>query len=225
MKRVFVVGIVHDEIGLANVSELHAILEHIRPDVIFLEIPPAAFDDFVGGRRWNLESSAARQYRDLHRVELIPVDLPTPDEEFFRDVRYLNDTIKRTSSVCSRLFYRDSQYIRAHGFAYLNSEHCSTLWSDLYAAMLAKIRELDDHRLLEIYETWRHNSELRDKAMMKCVEDYSTQSPFDTGVLLVGAAHRQSMIDKARTGYGDGMPTVRWGFDGLLERSHEDRST
>ena len=216
MKRVSVVGIVHDEIGLANIPELHAILERIRPDVIFLEIPSAAFDDFVDGRRWNLESSAARRYRDLHRVELIPVDLPTPDEEFFRNIRYLNETIKRTSSVCSRLLYRDRQYVSAHGFAYLNSEHCSTLWSDFYGAMLAKIEELDDHGLLEIYETWRHTNELRDKAMMKCVEDYSTQSPFDTGVLLVGAAHRQSLIDKSRTGYGDGMPSVQWDFDGFL---------
>ena len=58
MQRISLVGTVHDETGLANVPELMGILERIRPEVIFLEIPSETFDDFVDGRRWNLESSA-----------------------------------------------------------------------------------------------------------------------------------------------------------------------
>ena len=220
MKRVSLVGTVHQEMGLANVSELQAILERIRPEVIFLEIPFAALDDFLDGRRWNLESSAAGRYRDLHHVELVPVDLPTPEEDFFRSIRYLNETVKRTSAVCSRLFYRDSRDVSTHGVVYLNSERCSKLWSDLYEAMLATIEELGDPGLLEIYETFRHTNELRDKAMLKRVEAYSTQNHFDKGVLLVGAAHRRSIIDKSRMGCGDRMPTVQWDFDGFLQGVH-----
>src|SRR5947208_862674 len=46
MNSVSLVGTVHDEFGRANVSELRAILERIRPEVIFLEVPLAAFDDY-----------------------------------------------------------------------------------------------------------------------------------------------------------------------------------
>ena len=55
MKCVSLVCTVHDEMWLANVSELRAILERIQPEVIFLEVPPADFE--------NLESNAVRQYR------------------------------------------------------------------------------------------------------------------------------------------------------------------
>jgi transposase len=60
---------VHQETGRATVAELHAILEHIRPEVIFLEAPPEAFDDFYqNGSQENLESTAVRQYRGVIEI-------------------------------------------------------------------------------------------------------------------------------------------------------------
>jgi hypothetical protein len=51
MRRVSVVFTEHAESGLANASGLLAILERIRPEVIFLECPPAAFDNYLNGTR------------------------------------------------------------------------------------------------------------------------------------------------------------------------------
>lgn len=56
--RVTLVATVHEESGLANVSELCAILDRIRPEVIFMEIPPLDFPDFRDGVQSNLESEA-----------------------------------------------------------------------------------------------------------------------------------------------------------------------
>jgi len=79
---------VHEEQGLANVAELNAILARIRPEVIFLEVPPAAFADYYETcRRGNLESKAVRRYRQTHQVELVPVDLPTPGRELFENLK------------------------------------------------------------------------------------------------------------------------------------------
>jgi hypothetical protein len=76
MTRVSVVCTVHEETGYANVLELRAILERIQPEVIFLEVPPPAFDDYYENcGQQNLESMAVRQYRQGHQVELVPVDL------------------------------------------------------------------------------------------------------------------------------------------------------
>src|SRR5437763_10839819 len=85
MKRVSLVGTVYEEAGLASISGLLGILERITPEVIFLEIPSAAFDDYSKGRCRNLESTAVSRYREMHHVDLVPVDMRTPDAEFFRN--------------------------------------------------------------------------------------------------------------------------------------------
>ncbi|HEV8335457.1 MAG TPA: hypothetical protein VGR67_03475 [Candidatus Polarisedimenticolia bacterium] len=215
--RVSVVGTVHEEQGLANVSELHVILERIRPEVIFLEIPSAAFDDFLDGTRSNLESIATRRYRDTHNVVLVPVDLPTPGEEFFRNFEYLRERVRNASTDYRRLIGWDNHYISDYGFAYLNGQRCSELWSEIYAAMQAAIEQLEDHKLIEIFDSWKHTNELRDRAMLKNIEDYCTLNPPENGVFLVGAAHRRSLANKSREGRGVGSLRIEWDFSGFLD--------
>jgi hypothetical protein len=80
MNCVSLVGTVHKEIGQASVSGLCAILEYIRPEVIFVEVPPAVFDNELVVQvrgEYDLESKAIRQYRTSRQVKLVPVDLPT----------------------------------------------------------------------------------------------------------------------------------------------------
>jgi len=129
MNCVSLVCTVHEEQGLANVSELHAILARIRPEVIFVEVPPAAFDDYYEiFNRENLESNAVRKYRESHHVELVPVDLPTPGEDFFGNNQYFFKRIEEESNEYCRLMDRNSTYVSVYGFAYLNSEYSSKLW-------------------------------------------------------------------------------------------------
>lgn len=211
-----VVGTVHEENGLANVSGLLAILERIQPEVIFLECPPAAFDDYLNSARRTLESTAVSRYRELHRVDLVPVDLPTPEEDFFRSDRDLHDRVRRTGPEYFRLVSRHRQYVSAYGFAYLNSEHCSEFWSQLHEVMLAAIDKLADHRLAERYESWIRTNELRDRGMMKNIEHHCRETSFSSGAFLVGAAHRQSIIDLTRRQPGAGSSSIQWKFAGFL---------
>src|SRR5438046_10345775 len=96
MKRVSVVFTEHEENGLVNASGLLAILERITPEVIFLECPPAAFDNYLNGTHAKLEPAAVNRYRAIHSVELIPVELPTPDEDFFAKHGDLTGRLERT---------------------------------------------------------------------------------------------------------------------------------
>ena len=109
MTRVRLVGTFHEARGLVTIPRLLAILERIRPEVIFLEIPAAAFDDYSRGIRSNLESAAARKYRDRGAVNLVAVDLLTPDAAFFRDGEYLFGVIERRSPDYRRLVDRHLQ--------------------------------------------------------------------------------------------------------------------
>ena len=215
MKRVSVVCTVHEESGLANIEGLLAILESIKPEVIFLEVPCAAFGDYFSRTRWNLESQAVGRYRDSHHVDLVPVDLPTPSQNFFRENQDLFERIERRSSEYCRLLDRHRQYVSAHGFVYLNSDQCSALFSQLHQAMLTAIAELADDRLVQLYELWNRTNELRDKEMMKNIESYSKDSAFSIGAFLVGAAHRQSIVDLSRRQLGADSSTVQWDFAGF----------
>jgi hypothetical protein len=163
-----------------------------------LEVPLAAFDDYyVICRRSNLESIAVRRYRENHQVKLVPVDRPTPASEFFENAEYLRKRIWEESPEYRGLIALDSANISARGFSYLNSESCGNLWSDVYNEMLSTIRRIGDSRLVEIFELWKETIDLREREMMRKIEEYLGANTVDKGAFLVGAAHRQLIIDKS----------------------------
>lgn len=188
---------VHEELGLANVSELHALLHRTRPEVIFLEVPPAAFSDFyLTGRRQNLESNAICRYlKDHPQAKLIPVDLPTPEREFFEDHEYLCARVRETSLEYRQLLSLDGERLSAFGFAYLNSEYCSIHWSNVYAEILRTVERLSEPRLAKIYLSWEKVNECREREMVVAIQKYCAVNTFERGVFLVGAAHRQRIIE------------------------------
>jgi len=214
MRRVSLVGTVHEEKGLANASALLAILERIKPEVLFLEAPSDASGDYLSATGKELETIAVSRYREIHLVDLVPVDLPIADAELFQfleDNKYLFKTIERRSPEYCRLVDEHSRAVGEHGFAYLNSERCSTHWSNVHDATRAAIDELAYPRLTELYGRWIDFNERRETHMMKSIEDYCRKTTFSHGVLLVGAAHRQSLIDKS----------IQWDFAGFLEAPTE----
>jgi hypothetical protein len=220
MKRVSLVGTVHEEMGLAGASALLGILEPIKPEVLFLEAPSEASGDYLNDTGKELESAAVSRYREIRHVDLVPVDLPIPDAElcqFLGDNAYLFKTIERRSPEYCRFVDEYSQEVREHGFAYLNSERCSTHWCKVREAARAAIEELAYPSLTELYELWIGTNERREKHMMKSIDDYCRKSTFSKGVFLVGAAHRQSLIDKSREQRGADSSTIQWDFPGFLE--------
>lgn len=214
---VWLVGTFHEEEGPVTSSSLLAILERMRPEVIFLEIPAAALDAYLDGTRSNLESVAVRRYREKREVALVPVDLPTPTAAFFRDRRYLFENVEKRSPDYRRLMDSHRTNRLASGFSYLNSERCTKLWADVYQATLAALEELGDPRLLELYEAWVTKHERRDWAMLQRIEEYFSTQPFETGALLVGTAHRQSMIRTLRRASTAALPEIAWDISAFLD--------
>jgi hypothetical protein len=141
MNCVSLVCTVHEETGLVSVSELNAILERIRPEVIFLEAPAEPFDAFdLICMQDNLESKGVRQYRERHQVKLVALDLPTPSAEFFSNYEELRRRVRRVSPEYRRLMQSDDDCIREYGFVYLNSEDCGELWARVYEDMVRSIK-------------------------------------------------------------------------------------
>lgn len=209
MTRVYVVSTVHEENGLVTHSALLNILQSVRPEVIFLEIPSASFPAYDQGFRSNLETSAARRYREATGVALVPVDLPTPEESFFRNWQYMDRRIAATSPIYCQLIDQNTYDVAKHGFSYLNSEQCRDTWSAIYKTMEVAIQRLShDTQLLAIYDDLRRSNGLRDLAMLNGIDAYFSQKPFTTGVLLVGAAHADSIVKRSREGRQASAPAI-----------------
>jgi hypothetical protein len=204
---------VHDETGRANVEELRAILERIQPDVIFLEVPPADFDDYYENcSRQNLEPMAIIQYRQGHQVKLVPVDLPAPSEDFDNNNQYLFKRIEKVSRAFCLLIDSNSTYVRTEGFTYLNSERSRKLWSDIYDEMVSTIKWMKDPRLIEIYESWKETNNLREKAMMENILQYAEQIPL-IGVCFSWAQHiGQAIIDISKEQSAIDSARMQWDF-------------
>jgi len=73
--------------------------------------------------------------------------------------------------------------------------------------MLSTIGRIDDPRLIEIFELWTETIDLRETEMMKNIEEYCRVNTFDRSAFLVGAAHRQPIIDRSRE-----SKSVQWDF-------------
>jgi hypothetical protein len=213
MTRVSLVCTVHEESGCASVAELRAILEAIQPEVIFLELPPEAFDDFYGNcNKYNLESMAVGQYREGRQIRLVAVDLPAPSSEFVSNHKELCRRISQVSPNYRRLMQWDDDCIREHGFVYLNSEDCSELWLSVYNEMLSAIEWLKDSRLLAPYESWKETNNLRENAWIENIQKYCNANSFDKSAFLVGAAHSQAIIEKSRAPIVAGSTRIQWDF-------------
>lgn len=212
MTRVSLLGTVHEEQGLATIPALHEILESVRPEVIFLEVPPADFPAYRDGTRSNLESSAARRYAEAQSAVIVPVDLPTPEASFFRDAQYMDRRIAATSPTYRQLVDRNARDIATYGFPYLCSKKSSDVWSSIYETMEVAVRRLShDTRLTAILETWRRTNNLRERGMLMNIIECAHRDEFVRGVLLVGAAHVQPIIDMWQEGGAAGALRIERG--------------
>jgi hypothetical protein len=215
MNRISLICTVHKDKGMARVSELRAALERIQPSVIFVEIPTKELEDFFATRsRENLESNAVTDYRKSHTVDIVPVDSPTPDAEFFRNNKTLFEWVEDKSHVYRHLIDLHSRRVSAYGFAYLNSEYCDTLWEELYAEVRNTVEKMGDTRMRELHDLWINTIERRDKEMMENILDYCRPKSFGRGVFLVGASHRRSIVAEAIQQSGTAPSNIRWDLSG-----------
>jgi hypothetical protein len=213
VKSISLVCTEHEQRGLANVSGLCAILDRIRPEVIFLELPPNAFDQFFKTcTKSNLESTAVRLYRERKSAELVLVDLPAPDESFFSEYKYLQEKMNNESLDSRRLLTWHKNYVRDYGFSYLNSEHCSKMYSEIYSDELTTIQKLGDQNLKRISDLWGETNDLREDQMMRNILLSCRTMSFERAAFLIGAAHRQAIIDKSQHYAGDSQHSVHWDF-------------
>jgi len=118
MRNITLISTYHAEKGACNVFELHQILERARPDVIFVEVPPAFHDEFyVEKTSSNLESNAVNRYLQTHKPHLEPVDVLALPADVNAENEDLHRRVGKVSRDYRNLMDWNSQEIEQHGFA------------------------------------------------------------------------------------------------------------
>ncbi|WP_321947212.1 hypothetical protein [Paraburkholderia sp. J10-1] len=210
-------GTVHAESGRANVAELLTILERLQPDVIFAEIPTANLADYLDGSHGNLESAAVALYRTRRSVNVVPVDLNKPGDEFFSKSEEMFKKVERTSPEYRRLMDQNSLDTRDHGFPYLNSDRCAQAWAAIYDEVRATVEWIGDDGLRQIYALWSETNDRRETGMLENINGYCIRGALSHGVLLLGAGHRKAMVEKVQEQRGVGAPGVSWKLESSLD--------
>lgn len=219
MPTITLICTIHEEIGQCNAEALHAILERARPEVIFMEIPPPSFQRVFNDEE-NLESRAVKRYLEAHRAEAIPVDIMEASSEVVAESQRLCRELRARSRDYCQLMNADRQYIHEHGFAYLNSKYCVETWLKADVATREALESIGNAELSRVYKDWNEVHEHREREMMKNIQRYAEAHPFDTGIFLLGAAHRRAIMDKAASLAGGTSVAIDWNFgdyEGLID--------
>ncbi|MBO1114267.1 hypothetical protein [Bordetella petrii] len=215
--RISLIGTVHAESGHANLAELRTILERLQPDVIFAEIPTANLPNYLDGSHGNLESAAVALYRKHCPVDVIPVDLNRPNDEFFRKSQEMFEKVERASPAYRRLMDQNSLDTRDHGFPYLNSDRCARAWAAIYDEVYATVGWIGEARLRQIYALWSETNDRRETGMLDNINGYCIRCALSHGVLLLGAGHRKAMVEKVQEQRGVGAPGISWNLESSLD--------
>lgn len=215
MRNITLISTYHEEKGLCSVAELHQILERARPEVIFLEIPPSCFEQFFKEKnKSNLESDAVNRYLEMHNAtEPVLVDVCEAPNDLIARHERLHREVAARSPEYGRLLYRNSQSLERYGFAYLNSTCCIAFWSDLNELVKVAVEKIGEEELSGTYQRWKDVHEHREQEMLKNIQRYSEAREFDTGIFLIGAAHRGSTIEKLKNLSLRLSVTLNWNFE------------
>lgn len=218
MTNITLIATVHKERGNCNSIELLKIIEKIAPDVIFEEHCPNEFSKIYGGLRTDsLETSAIKLYKQNHSVIHYPVDLDGND---LIDIPLKNDITEMFRIFANVPQYDELENHRTYltarnGFRYLNSNQFNEL-SELKSAYENKIlARINQEKWFQIYNRLLNINDLRETEMIKNIYNYCNEGKFNQALFLIGAGHRNSIMDKISKLETKNKPNLKWNFNYL----------
>ena len=215
MHKITLVCSVHRENGLCNAGELLKILRAIEPDVVFEEMLPSDFDSYYRlGTKSNLESQAITRYREFKSFQQVPVDRYDMPENLLAELKRgfdcVCDRVEQTSQAYRELNEEQNNRAAQFGFTYLNSVAFATTMARTSEIEEKTIIETGDQGLIRGLERWRHAIQKRELEMIGNIYQYCRENVFDTGVFLVGAAHRTGIVKEMERHASTEADLINW---------------
>lgn len=228
MYSITLIGTNHSEQGKCNSDELYKIIEDIRPEIIFEEISSTIFDLFytakcvIDGIRkihkyklasnlldtinalpvseFPLEVNCIRKYLRNFNIKNVPVDIEF-NYELSSNLTLILTEFYKHDDLYKSLVDEAKLLTEKHGFDYLNSKTFFALNEKI------KIREreliesswYDRAELLRLYDlSYKEVIDDRENAMLQNVYNFCKENVFKRAVFLIGARHRNTIVEKIR---------------------------
>lgn len=213
MYNVTLIANVHKEQGRCNPEELSDHIEAIQPDVIFEEIATPFYDAIYGGRmNDHVETAAIKLYLHRHNTPHIPVDLDG-NTVVDKNIKHTLDAM--FAFFCSIADHYDvasevNRLSADEGFAFLNSDRCTTLFERRHALERSLVQLSNDQRLMRTYRYWLEVQALREKTMVQNIYAYSRSHSFGHALFLVGAEHRKPILERVAGLLPNDLPVLNW---------------
>jgi hypothetical protein len=215
MHKITLVCSVHHENGRCTAEELQKILRAIGPEVVFEEVRPADFDGHQQSKL-TLEAQAISRYCESRTIRRVPVDQYN-DNEATAELRALMDRVfdfveERSSETYQDLWDEREALTHQQGFQYLNSVAFEKTTEEIEAIEDLTIRGTGDPDLIRGLDWWREVHKRREAEMIHAIFGYCRDHAFDTGVFLVGAAHKASIVKAIRARESAEAGLIDWTF-------------
>ena len=218
MYNITLISTRHDSLGKCNSNELYKIIERINPEVIFEEIPPTFFDEYyLDKSRSNLETDTISKYIQNYKIEHIPVDSDNfPSEEFFKDHKYMIERIEGLADINGFTFRNlvdtNKRNIERFGFNYLNSIDSININKEIYNTIKNGLQKINNDRLFQTFKSWKDINEMRENHMLQNIYSYSQKHSYERAIFTIGAAHRNSIIEKISRFHTNEKANMNWIF-------------
>jgi hypothetical protein len=135
------------------------------------------------------------------------------------DLRAITDSVLNYVSATSpeylALEQEHDNAVFLQGFTYLNSLACERVMTRMSEIEERTINDSGDQGLIRALAMWREFTQRRDAAMVSNIYKYCRENAFDTGLFLVGAAHKIGVAEAIKQYASAESELVEWTF-GLL---------
>jgi hypothetical protein len=193
MRKISLLFSLHRENGLCNVVELLKTLRAIDPEVVFGEVARSD-TQFYDPR--SLEGAALARFIALKpSCRQVPVDRYDIPPNFRPMTDAVFDLVEGTSPEYQELLEKRHQATNVKGFAYLNSDAFTEGMNRMHDIEGETIEKSGNPDLVRALALWRQVMAEREHAMIDNIGRYCRENVFDRGVFLVGAAHRNSILE------------------------------
>lgn len=213
MYNITLISTRHDDIGECNSFALWQILEDLRPQVIFLELPSSLLNQSYIDTTNKLEINAVRSYINAHKPIIVAVDIDDIPPTLIDGYNRVIDELKKLEGPNGEFYNSVSTNKRnaaMYGFKYLNSEHGMAQGEAVSEATTKGLEQINDESLTYTYNAWVQHNNNRENAMLQNIYSYSKDYPYEQAVFLLGAAHRKAMIRKMKNRVENDALKLNW---------------
>ena len=205
----------HEELGACNVDTLYEAFKLVKPRIIFEELPASKYNEYhISNTKSNLETQATNRYKCNNTVELVLVDAEIDPGEIISKYegiqREVNGSINRLGFDYRSFVDSQKRRVFSEGFVFLNSKDSEQYNSSINRLIKEALILFNNDEYSAILDEWEAVILSREESMIENIYEYCSNFDFEKGVFLIGASHRQSIIEKIRT-YNESAPLkINW---------------